>query len=185
MAREQGVFPGQADWPDRVFDRVGVELEAAIVEEAGEPFPVGEPIADVFGQPGAGRDHRQLLLEPRLEGGDDRRGMLPPGGEPQLRRCPANRCLDGIERRDLADRRFGDRRFGVARELDEAPAQVAPAMDEPPRPLRPFQTGQPVIALIGVDLEELSAEALKEAFGMLATASWRIVEQHDRRAWPA
>lgn len=55
-------------------------------------------------------------------------------------------------------------------------------MDEQPRPLWPLQACQPIIALIGVNLQELSAEALKEAFGMLAAAPGRIVEQHDGRA---
>lgn len=61
-------FPGQADWANGVFDWVGVKLEAAVVEKAGAHVPVGEPIADVFGQPGAGRYHRQLHLEQRFEG---------------------------------------------------------------------------------------------------------------------
>ena len=55
-----------------------------------------------------------------------------------------------------------------------------PAMDELPRSLRPFQARQPIIALIGVNLQELSAEALEEAFGMLAAAPRRIVDR-DRR----
>jgi hypothetical protein len=33
-----------------VFDWVGVELEPAIFEEAGDPFPTSKTIADVFGQ---------------------------------------------------------------------------------------------------------------------------------------
>lgn len=66
--------------------------------------------------------------------------------------------------------------------LRKTSAQVAPAMDEQPRPLWPLQACQPIIALIGVNLQELSAEALKEAFGMLAAAPGRIVEQHDGRA---
>ena len=32
---EESVFPGQADWPDGVLDRVGVELETSVFEEAG------------------------------------------------------------------------------------------------------------------------------------------------------
>src|SRR5690606_22235938 len=74
------------------------------------------------------------------------------------------------------------RGFGVARQLHKTSAQMAPAMDEQPRSLRPFQACQPVIALIGVNLQELSAEAVKEAFGMVAAAPRRIVEQHDGRA---
>ncbi|CAN7143653.1 hypothetical protein LJR234_000078 [Mesorhizobium amorphae] len=123
-----------------------------------------------------------MLFEPWFQGGDDRRGIILSSGKPDLRRCAAHCCLDGVERRDLAYHRFGDRGLGVARQLHKPSAQVAPAMDEQPRSLRPFQACQPVIALIGVNLQELSAEALKEAFGMVAAAPGRIVEQHDGRA---
>lgn len=34
---EQSIFSGQADWPDGVLDRVRVELEAIVFEEAGQP----------------------------------------------------------------------------------------------------------------------------------------------------
>lgn len=50
MASKESIFSGQAYGPDGVFDRVGVELEPAVAEEAGEPFPMGKTIADVFGQ---------------------------------------------------------------------------------------------------------------------------------------
>ena len=50
---EECVFPRQADRPDRVFDRVCVELKTAVVEEAGEPFPVREAVPYVFGKSGA------------------------------------------------------------------------------------------------------------------------------------
>ncbi len=54
---------------------------------------------------------------------------------------------------------------------------MAPAMDEQPRSLRPLQACQPVVTLIGVNLQEPSAKALKEAFSMVAATPWRIVEQ--------
>ncbi|MET4331812.1 hypothetical protein ABIB80_007672, partial [Bradyrhizobium sp. i1.15.2] len=63
--------PGQADWPDGILDRVGVELETSAFEEAGQPLPMIEDIADVLGerltdrprcnvnlQISTGRDHR-------------------------------------------------------------------------------------------------------------------------------
>jgi len=37
MAGEESIFPGQADWPDSVLDRVRVELETSVFEEAGQP----------------------------------------------------------------------------------------------------------------------------------------------------
>lgn len=121
------------------------------------------------------------LFKPRLQGGDDRGRVLLSRGEPSLWRHAAHRRLDGVERSDLAHGGFGDRGLGVARQLHKSAAQMAPAMDELPWSLRPLQTRQPVIALIGVNLQVLSAEALEEAFGMLAAAPGRIVEQHDGR----
>ena len=49
MASKQGILSGQAYRADGVFDRVGVELEPAIVQEAGEPFPMGKTLENVFG----------------------------------------------------------------------------------------------------------------------------------------
>jgi hypothetical protein len=51
-------------------------------------------------------------------------------------------------------------------------------MDEAPWPLRPLQAGKPIVALIGVDLQELPAEAPKEAFGMLM-GSLKNLPSHD------
>ena len=47
MTGEERIFSGQADWPDGVLDRVRVELEAPVFEEAGQPLPVIERVADV------------------------------------------------------------------------------------------------------------------------------------------
>lgn len=69
MTGEESVFPGQADWPDGILDRVGVEFETPIFEEAGQPLPMIERIADILGERRTAGDHRQLLLEPRLQRG--------------------------------------------------------------------------------------------------------------------
>jgi hypothetical protein len=37
MACEERIFPGQADRPDSVFDRIGVEFETTVIEEARQP----------------------------------------------------------------------------------------------------------------------------------------------------
>ena len=66
MTCEESVFPGQANWPDGVLDRVGVELETPVFEEAGQSPPMIERIADILGERRAAGDHRQLFLEPQL-----------------------------------------------------------------------------------------------------------------------
>src|SRR5580704_7486575 len=52
-AREQMVFAPERDGPDGARDRVVVELDAAVVEEAGEGWPARERVADGLGE-GAG-----------------------------------------------------------------------------------------------------------------------------------
>ena len=59
MAGKQRILSGQADRPDGVFDRVGVEFEAAVIEEAREPVPMSEAITDVFGQLGARGEYQK------------------------------------------------------------------------------------------------------------------------------
>ena len=49
-AREECVFSVQGDRPDRAFDDVGVDLDAAIVEESGQALATRERIADRFGE---------------------------------------------------------------------------------------------------------------------------------------
>lgn len=55
------------DGADVSFDDVGVELDAAIIEETGEPVPMMQRVADRFGDRRLARDTRELLLEPRFE----------------------------------------------------------------------------------------------------------------------
>ncbi len=73
-----------------------------------------------------------MLLEPWLQGFDDRSGKFFARRQPRLRRMATDVGLNGVERGDVADRRLRDRRFRVAHELDEASPQMAPAMDQRP-----------------------------------------------------
>lgn len=84
---EEPIFPSQSNWPDGVLDRVGIKLEAPVFEEAGQPLPVIQRIADVFGKRRAAGDHRQLLLEPHFQSSDGSQRMLLSRGEPDVRRC--------------------------------------------------------------------------------------------------
>ncbi|MGY3343750.1 hypothetical protein ACVWZ4_005025 [Bradyrhizobium sp. USDA 4472] len=44
-ARQERVY-GSGDWPDRAPDDVGVDLDAAVVEEAGSGTPAGTDQTD-------------------------------------------------------------------------------------------------------------------------------------------
>jgi hypothetical protein len=56
----------------RTLDDVGVELDAAIVEEAGEAVPVPQSVANGLGGIGAAREPRELLFEEAFESVDER-----------------------------------------------------------------------------------------------------------------
>ena len=68
-----------------------------------QPRPDAERAADVLGQLRGSRDARELRLEPGPEGGDDRRSELHACGEPGFGGVAADRRLDGVELRDLAE----------------------------------------------------------------------------------
>lgn len=50
MTGEECIFPGQADWADGVLDRIGVEFETPVIEEARQALPVIKGVADVLGK---------------------------------------------------------------------------------------------------------------------------------------
>src|SRR5260370_34769424 len=58
VARKQRVLAIEHERPDAALDDVGVELDAALVEEAGEPAPMIERVADVLGHACLARDSR-------------------------------------------------------------------------------------------------------------------------------
>jgi hypothetical protein len=49
VAGEECIFSIQNNRTDASLDNVGVELDAAVIEEASEPVPVVQSIADGFG----------------------------------------------------------------------------------------------------------------------------------------
>jgi hypothetical protein len=49
-AGEEGVLPGEGDGTDRAFDGVGVDLDPAVVDEAGQALPAGEGVTDGLGE---------------------------------------------------------------------------------------------------------------------------------------
>ncbi len=57
--REQCILAIQSDRPDGALDDVGVDLDAAVVEEAAEPRPPRKGIADGLGE----LDARKNLAE--------------------------------------------------------------------------------------------------------------------------
>ncbi len=50
VSREEGVFPGQSDLPDLVFDGVCVQFQTAVFKEPRQAGPARQGVADVLGQ---------------------------------------------------------------------------------------------------------------------------------------
>ena len=66
--------------------RVGVDLDAAIVKESGEPLPSRERVADRLGELGLLADQAEFVAQPRFERRDDRPALLPAGRSSARRR---------------------------------------------------------------------------------------------------
>lgn len=62
-AGEERILAVEGDGPHGPFDRVGVEFDAAIVEEAGQPVPARLDVADRLGGHRAAGQAPQLLIE--------------------------------------------------------------------------------------------------------------------------
>jgi hypothetical protein len=66
VAREETVFAIQCNGTHCPLDAIGVHLDPAVVEEADQAVPAGQPVADRFGNGALLRDREQPVLEPGL-----------------------------------------------------------------------------------------------------------------------
>src|SRR5688572_24065933 len=62
-AGEQVILAAEGHRSDRPFDRVCIELDAAIVDEAAERIPAHKSIADGFREPAAARNSGEFLIQ--------------------------------------------------------------------------------------------------------------------------
>jgi hypothetical protein len=176
VAGEERVLAGQRDRSDLVLDRVCVELEDTVVEEADQAGPVRQGVADVLGELGCLRDARELGLEPGRECGDDRACVFAPGGQPDGRGLAAHGPLDLTEQRDLPQHRLGDGGALVLEAPDEAAADVRPATDQPPRAAVARDLGRRIAGLVGVALPEPAAGSGEELQRMRLAPAGGVVE---------
>ncbi len=77
MIGEQRILAGQGDRPDQVLDAVGVDLDAAVVQESLQSVPVAVDIGQLLSEAGLRRDTPALRLQPFAKGGDQWRGQGP------------------------------------------------------------------------------------------------------------
>ena len=70
-AGEEMILATECNRPDRPFNRVGIEFDAAIMQEARQSVPARECVADRFGNRAAAWYKRKLLFEPEPHRLDD------------------------------------------------------------------------------------------------------------------
>ena len=125
MPGEERILAIKNNRADASFDNVGVELDAAIVEEPREPLPMVQGVADVLGDGGLGRDADELLLEPGLERRHQRLAALLAHRAALIGAAAPDRLLNGIQGGDALERLAGDRRGTALGDVVEAAPQVA------------------------------------------------------------
>ena len=66
-AREQVVLAAERHRADRAFNRIGVEFDAAIIQEARQTLPSRQRITDRFGERAAAGHAGKLRFQPHVE----------------------------------------------------------------------------------------------------------------------
>src|SRR5579884_1783737 len=175
-AREQRILAVERERADRTLDDVGVDLDAPVIEEAGEPAPAREVIAD-RGRHGALPRHRgKLRFEPSLHGLDEWLAPLLLRGTTCVSRLAFDLGFDAIELRDARERLAGDRCGAAGGDLVELAPHMAPAEGA----VNLTRLGERPITHIAVDLED-ATEALEMRGGALGLAIRRIDVGDGRR----
>ncbi len=148
-AGEQVVLAAEGDGADGALDRIGVELDAAIVQEASQAVPARECIADRFSERAAAGDQAELRIEPDVQRVDDRFGEGPAFGKTVVRRLAADARLDRIELADPAQGFCCHGRRGGFGHIVELASRVAPTRRERDA----LFVGQLLEASVSVDMQ--------------------------------
>ncbi len=125
-ACEQMVLAAERDRSDGTLDRIVVEIDAAIVQEATKGRPAGESVTDRLGQAAAARDATKLHPEPGFHSLDQRSRLGVTHGPALLSGASSDSLLDCVELADPAQRFCGDRRAGRLMHIIELPARMCP-----------------------------------------------------------
>ena len=107
-AGEECIFPIQGQRADGAFDGIGIDLDAAVVQEEANPGPAREGTTDRFSELGFLADEREFFPQPGLERLDQRSGAFLADGAAFLGRAALDLGLDPIE--------GGDPRQGLGRD---------------------------------------------------------------------
>ena len=79
---EQRIFAIERDGADRSFDGIVIDLDAAVVDEAGQAFPSRQGVADRLGELAFLADQAKFRAQPLLECVGERPAFLLPGEAP-------------------------------------------------------------------------------------------------------
>ena len=118
------VLAAERHGADSTLYWIGVELDAAIVEEAGQTFPPRERVTDCLGQRAAAGHARKLGFQPGVQSLHNRPGERTPFGKTMSGRLSAHAGFDDIEFADPAQC-FG--RYRLAGRLGHL-VELAPRM---------------------------------------------------------
>src|SRR5215470_6918876 len=127
MAGEECVLAIENDGTDSAFDYVGVELDAAILKEPGEPVPVIQAVTDLVRDLRLSGDAPELMLEPGFERCHQRLALVLAHPAPFIGAHSPDRLLDCIERGNAFERLARDRRIAALGDVEEPAAQMRPA----------------------------------------------------------
>lgn len=180
--RRRGRFSVQSDWPDHVFDIVGVDFDATIGQERLQPFPVPMDIGELFAKAGFGGDAQPLFLQPFAKSADQRSGACLTSREALVRRHPADFGFNGIEPCDPAQALSRDLGSIAVEHFRQLAPGMRPAMrDTDQAAALAGGARQAIVALIAVELQD-PVEAVQDPLSVQPT-SVRSIEEDPRRVY--
>ncbi len=118
-ARKQCILAVPGDRPDGALDDVGVDLDAAVFEDAAEARLSREGVADRLGQLAFLVDEGELRLQPMFERIDDRAASRLAGVATLLGGSATDLALDAIKLSGARERFRGDQRGATLRERSQ------------------------------------------------------------------
>src|SRR4051794_39383133 len=130
MAGEERVFAIENNRTDSALDGIGIKLDAAVFEEAGQSIPVVQAVSDLVGDRRLGGDAGKLKLEPAPEPLHQWLAFVLAYRATLVGAHAADRLLDGIELADAFERLARDRGIAALGDVEELAAQMCPAEGE-------------------------------------------------------
>ena len=125
-AGEQRILPIERDGADRSFDGIVVDLDAPVLDEAGQTFPARQGVADRLGELAFLADQAEFCAQPLLECIGERPAFLLPDDTPLLGAAATDVLLDGVKFGDVPERLAGNGRGARRGEFVELAPHTRP-----------------------------------------------------------